>query len=59
LFGNLILDIAINTDGTIRSFNIARSSGHKILDDAAWVYAILSGSSLLSPQSATESCHEE
>jgi len=35
LSGNLILDIAINTDGTIRSYKIARSSGHKILDDAA------------------------
>ncbi len=35
LFGSLILDIAINSDGSIRSFNIARSSGHKILDDAA------------------------
>lgn len=35
LSGSLILDIAINTDGTIRSYKIARSSGHKILDDAA------------------------
>ena len=35
LSGSLILDIAINADGTIRSFKIARSSGHKILDDAA------------------------
>ncbi|HFE37161.1 MAG TPA: energy transducer TonB [Gammaproteobacteria bacterium] len=35
LAGSLILDIAINVDGTIRSYKIARSSGHKILDDAA------------------------
>jgi len=35
LSGNLILDVAINSDGSIRSLKIARSSGHKVLDDAA------------------------
>lgn len=35
LSGSLVLDIGINADGTVRSFTIARSSGHKILDDAA------------------------
>lgn len=35
LSGSLVLDIAINADGSVRSFKIARSSGHKILDDAA------------------------
>jgi len=35
LSGSLIMDVAINTDGTIRSIKIARSSGHKLLDDAA------------------------
>lgn len=35
LAGNLILDVAINPDGTIKAITIARSSGYKILDDAA------------------------
>ena len=35
LSGSLILDVAINQDGTIRDITVARSSGHKILDDAA------------------------
>jgi len=35
LKGSLMLDVAINTDGTIRSIKVRRSSGHKILDDAA------------------------
>ena len=35
LSGSLIMDVAINTDGTIRSIKIAKSSGHKLLDDAA------------------------
>jgi len=35
LSGNLIMDVAINQDGTIRAITIRRSSGHKILDDAA------------------------
>lgn len=35
LSGSLIMDVAINTDGTIREVTIRRPSGHKILDDAA------------------------
>ena len=35
LAGNLILDVAINADGTIYAIAVARSSGHKVLDDAA------------------------
>ena len=35
LSGNLILDVALNPDGDIRQITIRRSSGHKILDDAA------------------------
>lgn len=35
LSGSLILDVAINTDGTIKAVTVARSSGYKLLDDAA------------------------
>lgn len=35
LSGNLILDVALNSDGEIYSITLRRSSGHKILDDAA------------------------
>ena len=35
LAGELILDVAINPDGTIFRVKVARSSGHKLLDDAA------------------------
>jgi len=35
LSGNLTMDVAINHDGTIRTINILKSSGHKLLDDAA------------------------
>ena len=35
LKGSLMLDVAINPDGTIRSIQVRRSSGHKLLDDAA------------------------
>jgi protein TonB len=35
LSGNLILDVALNKDGSINEIIIRRSSGHKILDDAA------------------------
>ncbi len=35
LSGGLIMDVAINANGTIREINVLRSSGHKILDDAA------------------------
>lgn len=33
--GLLVLDVAINTDGTIRHVDVLRSSGQKLLDDAA------------------------
>jgi protein TonB len=33
--GNLLLDVGINRDGSIDSLNILRSSGHKLLDNAA------------------------
>lgn len=35
LSGNLILDVALNNDGTVREITVRRSSGHRILDDAA------------------------
>lgn len=35
LSGSLVLDVALNVNGSLRSVNIIRSSGHKILDDAA------------------------
>ncbi len=35
LSGNLLLDVAINPDGTVREITVRRSSGHKVLDDAA------------------------
>ncbi|MGY8814322.1 MAG: energy transducer TonB [Gammaproteobacteria bacterium] len=35
LSGNLILDVAVNMDGSISEVIIRRSSGHKVLDDAA------------------------
>lgn len=33
--GSLLLDVAINADGSINSITLLRSSGYKILDDAA------------------------
>ncbi len=33
--GSLLLDVAINPDGSLHSVKLLRSSGHKILDDAA------------------------
>jgi protein TonB len=35
LSGTLILDVAINADGTLRSVRIDRSSGHRALDNGA------------------------
>lgn len=35
LSGSLILDVALNPDGSIHQITIRRSSGHKVLDDAA------------------------
>ena len=35
LSGSLILDVAISADGTVNKITVRRSSGHKLLDDAA------------------------
>lgn len=35
LSGTLILDVVINSDGSLKEINLRRSSGHQILDDAA------------------------
>ena len=35
LTGNLLLDVAINPDGTVEDITLRRSSGERILDDAA------------------------
>ena len=35
IYGNLMLDVALNPDGSLRDVKLLRSSGHKILDDAA------------------------
>lgn len=35
LSGSLLLDVAINSDGTINEITLRRSSGQKVLDDAA------------------------
>ncbi len=43
LSGSLIMDVAINANGTIREVTILRPSGHKILDDAATRIVRLAG----------------
>lgn len=35
LSGSLLLDVAINPDGSVREITVRRSSGHAVLDDAA------------------------
>ena len=35
LSGSLLLDVALNPDGSVREITIRRSSGHKVLDEAA------------------------
>jgi len=35
LTGNLLLDVALNADGSINSVSVRRSSGQRVLDDAA------------------------
>lgn len=53
--GRLMVDVAINADGTIQKVQIKKSSGHKILDDAALRIAHLAA-----PFSAfSEEMHEE
>ena len=35
IYGSLLLDVAINADGSVDDISLRRSSGSKILDDAA------------------------
>ncbi len=35
LYGNLLMHVAVRSDGSIERIRIVRSSGHKLLDDAA------------------------
>ncbi len=35
LNGSLLLDVAINADGSVKNITVVRSSGHKVLDDGA------------------------
>lgn len=35
LTGSLVLDVAIKPDGTVQTLNVVKSSGQKVLDDAA------------------------
>jgi periplasmic protein TonB len=35
LTGDLVLEVALGPDGNVRGMNVLRSSGHKLLDDAA------------------------
>ncbi len=43
LYGSLRLSVRINSDGSIESVEIGRSSGHKILDDAARQIVTIAG----------------
>ncbi|MDQ7997063.1 MAG: energy transducer TonB [Luteibacter sp.] len=35
LYGELVLTVGLNKDGSIKSMDVIKSSGHKVLDDAA------------------------
>lgn len=35
LYGNLVLNVSVRADGTVASIRVMKSSGHKLLDDAA------------------------
>lgn len=35
LYGNLLMHVAVRADGTVEKISVRRSSGHKLLDDAA------------------------
>ena len=35
LYGNLLLHVAVRADGSVQDIRVVKSSGHKILDDAA------------------------
>ena len=43
LYGSLVLSVIIKADGTVGSMEISRSSGHKVLDDAALRIVSLAG----------------
>jgi protein TonB len=54
LSGNLLLDVAINSDGTINEVILRRSSGKKVLDDAAIRIVNLSAPYSRFPRSISE-----
>lgn len=35
LYGNLLMHVAVRADGSVEKISVRRSSGHKLLDDAA------------------------
>lgn len=35
LYGNLVMHVSLRPDGSVKAINIRKSSGHKLLDDAA------------------------
>lgn len=35
LYGNLVLHVVVRPDGSVKEINVRKSSGHKLLDDAA------------------------
>jgi protein TonB len=35
VYGELVLTVGLNRDGTIKSMDVIKSSGHKLLDEAA------------------------
>ena len=43
LFGALMLTVTINNDGSVKSVEINRSSGHRVLDDAARRIVMMAG----------------
>lgn len=43
LYGTLVLSVSIKSDGSIEKVEINRSSGHKILDDAARRIVVMAG----------------
>ena len=49
LYGNLQLTVSIRSDGSVESIEINRSSGEKILDDAAINIVKLAGQNGFSP----------
>ena len=43
LSGKLLLDVALNPDGTVRNISVLKSSGHSIIDEAALRIVTLAG----------------